>query len=89
MICIFLTKLVNKTKLLKYIEILILDDEKTREKSVEEIFERLQKTFMNSTFLNNLNSSNKNWVDEDNEVVIRSLLKFIKGFTKTKSNLIL
>ena len=80
----YLTKYVNKTKLMKYIKIIVFNDETMKEKSLESIIERLNITFTNPIFINNLNSSNKNWVDETNESVLNSLIAFFKTLKKKK-----
>ena len=52
----------NKDKLLKYIDILIFQDENMRENSLEDVNRRLSSILNNSRFQSRINTANNNWL---------------------------
>lgn len=75
----FLMGLVNKKHLMKCFETLVFSDAKMREKNIADIVKRVESTFNNQLYLNNLATSNKNWLGIDNDVVLNDLLRFISS----------
>lgn len=75
----FLSSLVNKHELLNCFNILIFQNTTMRENTIDDIIKRVQTTFNNHTYLENLSTSNKNWIGVDNEVVLSDLVRFLKS----------
>ena len=75
----FLITIVDKDTLLKCFEILIFQDQKMREITIDDIVKRIETTFKNQTYINNLSSSNKNWVGVKNDIVLKSILEFLES----------
>lgn len=74
----FLTDLVDKNKIIKCFKVLIFEDPKMREKEISDILERLEKTFSDTKYLDNMSSSRKNWLDIDDLEVLNKIVAFIK-----------
>ena len=72
----------NKDKLLKYIDILIFQDESMREKSLEDVNRRLTSIFNNSRFQSRINTANNNWLQIPIKDVIDSVLDYFDGLIK-------
>lgn len=75
----YLSGLVSKTELLTCFDILIFNDPKTREKTIQDVVRRVQNTFNNEMFLHNLSTSNKNWVGIDNKSVLNEIMLFLSS----------
>ena len=69
----------NKDKLLKYIDILIFQDESMREKSLEDVNRRLTSILNNSRFQSRINTANNNWLEIPIKEVIDSVLDYFDG----------
>lgn len=78
-------KLDNK-KLIETFGILIFKDSKMREKSVEDIYERLRGIFRNPIYKLNLSTKKDNWLDEEIDKVLKIILKFINNLVKENVN---
>ncbi len=76
----YLSKNVNKDKLINYIKILIFDDKSIEEKSLKEIYETLKLVLTNKIFLHDLKLSNKNWLLIDEKIIIKDLLDYFDNF---------
>lgn len=72
----------NKDKLLKYIDILIFQDENMREKSLEDVNRRLLSILNNSRFQSRINTANNNWLQMPIKDVINSVLDYFDGLIK-------
>ena len=72
----------DKNKLLKDIKLLIFDDNKMFENSIEDIFFRLKSIFEEEIYINKLNNPSFNWLDLSVDKVLGKVLKFIKSFEK-------
>lgn len=70
---------VDKKNLLNCFKVLIFDDIKMREQSVDDILQRITSTFKNETYLQNLNTSNKNWLDVENNDAIQFIINSINN----------
>ena len=71
----------NKDKLLKYIDILIFQDENMREKSLEDVNRRLTSILNNSRFQSRINTANNNWLQMPIKDVIDSVLDYFDNLT--------
>ena len=71
----------NKDKLLKYIDILIFQDENMREKSLEDVTMRLSNILNNSRFQSRINTANNNWLEIPIKDVIDSVLEYFGVLT--------
>ena len=74
-------KNVNKDKLLKYIDILIFQDENMREKSLEDVTMRLSNILNNSRFQSRINTANNNWLEIPIKDVIDSVFEYFGVLT--------
>ena len=78
----YLSNLVNKNELNKCFDILIFQDSKMRESTLNDIVLRIKSTFSSQTYLDNLSTSDKNWVGEENNVVLNKILIFLESLEK-------
>ena len=74
----------NKDKLLKYIDILIFQDENMRENSLEDVNRRLTNILNNSRFQSRINTANNNWLQISIKDVIDSVLDYFDGLVTIK-----
>ena len=74
----YLSKIIDKADLKKCIQLLILEDDKMREKSMQDIFYRVNEVLSDSDFVKNLKMSGKNWTNNDDNDVIRETKQFIE-----------
>ena len=72
----------DKDKLIKYISILIFQDENMREYTIEDISKRLTSILNNSRFKSRIGTANNNWLDVPIEDVIESILNYFEGLVK-------
>ena len=74
--------IIEKLKsLLKYIDILIFQDENMRENSLEDVNRRLTNILNNSRFQSRINTANNNWLEIPIKDVIDSVLEYFGGLT--------
>ena len=74
--------IIEKLKsLLKYIDILIFQDENMRENSLEDVNRRLTNILNNSRFQSRINTANNNWLEIPIKDVIDSVLGYFGGLT--------
>lgn len=66
----------NKVKLIKYIDILIFQDETMRENELKDIHIRLTKILNNSRFQMRINTANNNWLEIPIKDVIDNILDY-------------
>ena len=66
----------NKDKLLKYIDILVFQDEKMRENTLEDVNNRLSNILNNRRFQARLNTANNNWLEVPISDVVSSVLDY-------------
>ena len=66
----------DKDKLIKYIDILIFQDENMRENELKDIHSRLTNILKNSRFQSRVNTVNNNWLDIPIKVVIDNVLEY-------------
>lgn len=75
----YLSKHVDENALLRCFKVLIFKDAKMKENNLEEIVSRVEQTFSNNHYLHNLQTSNKNWVEEKNDTVLNGIVSFLKS----------
>lgn len=73
---------INKDKLLKYIEILIFQDENMRENTIDDIYNRLRNILNNSRFQARMNTSNNNWLEIQINEIVDNVLDYFGSLTK-------
>ena len=66
----------NKDKLLKYIDILVFQDDKMRENTLEDVINRLSNILNNRRFQARLNTANNNWLEVPISDVVSSVLDY-------------
>lgn len=74
----YLKDCVNRVKLLKALDIYIFHDVKMRENCGKDIEKRLKMTFQDKVYKSSLDNSDKRWIDEKIDVIIKELLDFIE-----------
>ena len=72
----------DKDKLIKYIEILIFQDETMREKELKDIHIRLTNILNNNRFQSRINTTNNNWLEIPIKDVIADILEYFDGLVK-------
>ena len=72
----------DKDKLIKYIDILIFQDENMREHTIEDISKRLTSILNNSRFKSRINTANNNWLEMPIEEGTESILNYFNGLVK-------
>ena len=73
---------IDKDKLIKYINILIFEDEGMKEKSIEDMNKRLSSILNNSRFKSRINTANNNWLEIPIEDVIGNVLNYFDSLEK-------
>ena len=71
----------DKDKLIKYIDILIFQDENMREHTIEDISKRLTSILNNSRFQTRINTANNNWLEIPIKDVIDNVLEYFGDLT--------
>lgn len=75
----YLKDALNVEKLQRSIKVLIFDDAQMREKTMEDIVKRVESTFKDKKYLEQIATSRQRWIDEDIEVITEEILKFYKN----------
>ena len=66
----------DKDKLIKYIDILIFQDENMREHTIDDISKRLTNILNNNRFQSRINTANNNWLEVPIKDVIDNVLDY-------------
>ena len=74
----------DKDKLIKYITILIFEDEGMREKTIEDINKRLSSILNNNRFQSRINTADNNWLSISIKDVIDNVLEYFDSLVKIK-----
>ena len=77
-----MTKL-DKKKLLNCINILIINDSTMREKTVQDICDRLNKILFSENYKNNLTGPKVNWLDMPINEAIENVLEYLRNIQKS------
>ena len=73
----YLSTLVDSNKLNECFKTLIYDDEEMRENNIDEIIKRVKRTFSNRTYIRNLSTSKKNWLNAEQNVVLEGIIEYL------------
>lgn len=73
----YLKDTVDIVKLRKALDIYIFDDVAMREKEIKDIEVRLKMTFKDKTYVEQLDNSDKRWLDDEIGVIIQGILEFV------------
>ena len=71
-------KSIEKNKLKNCLAAYILDDNNMRENNLQEVYRRISMIFKDKVYMNNLRSGDANWLGKDTDVVVKSILHYIK-----------
>ena len=74
----FLKNKVDIVKLKNCLDSYIYKDSKMREKNGKDITRRIKIIFKNRIYLQHLNSTDKKWIDEDLNVILKELIEFVE-----------
>lgn len=72
----------DKDKLIKYIDILIFQDNSMREKELKDIYIRLTNILTNSRFKSRISTANNNWLEIPISDVLSNVLEYFDGLVK-------
>lgn len=75
-------KNLDKDKLIKFIDILIFQDETMRENELKDIHIRLTNILNNNRFQSRINTANNNWLEIPIKDVIDNVLDYFDGLVK-------
>lgn len=75
----YLSKTINKAALKNSIRLMIFEDEKMREKSMQDILQRVEEVLTDNDYVKTLKKSGKNWTDKDDDDVILETIQYIKA----------
>lgn len=73
----YLKSRVNIVKLKRALEVYIFDDHMMRENDIEAIVGRLQFTFRDKVYIDNLDKSDKRWFDDEISMITKGIIEFI------------
>lgn len=73
----YLSDLIDPVKLKICFKYYIYDDTGMRENNINDVIQRVEKTFADKTYIANLKRSKKNWLDQDVSTVISKILEFL------------
>jgi len=71
-------------RFLRYIELLIFEDEGMRENRMDDIVRRLESCFKEKSFLKRISTSRQRWIDEDIEVIAEEIVAFFRGLLQSE-----
>lgn len=75
----YLLKFVDIEKMSRYIDLLIYKDEQMRENKIQDIIRRLERIFKDEKFLGRISASRQRWLDEDIEVITKSIQEYFEN----------
>lgn len=75
----YLSKTIDKAALKNSIRLMIFEDEKMREKSMQDILQRVEEVLTDNDYVKTLKKSGKNWTDKDDDDVILETIQYIKA----------
>lgn len=73
----YLSNLVDPTRLIHCFKCYIYDDNGMRENNINDIIQRVDRTFKDKIYLSNLKKSKKNWLGQDIDAVVAKILDFL------------
>lgn len=75
----YLSYFVDTERLADCIHQIIIWDEKMRENSISDIVKRVKATFNDKTYKSKIEKSQKNWIDEDLDIVFERIVDFLQS----------
>ena len=75
----YLIGVVDKGRLMESLHTFILDDPGMREDDLAAVYRRVESTFSSARYLERLNTSRKNWIGVDTDVVLAQILSLLEG----------
>lgn len=75
----YLSETIDKERLIHCLDTLVFKDSKIKENSLDDVVKNIENIFNNQRFLNNLSTSNKNWIGIDNKIVLEKILNYLKS----------
>ncbi len=79
-------KKLDSQKLLKAFQIIIFNDDNMYEKTLDNIYDRLNKVFNSNVYKNNIKNTKNNWLDITINEAIQCLLEYIKKLSNNNNN---
>lgn len=70
----------NKDRLIKYINLLIINDESTNQNSINDIVLRLRTILNNKRFIDRLDNARSNWINLPINIVIDNVISYFSSF---------
>lgn len=80
----YLSDKLDKSELINCFNILIFQDKQMKEHSIDDIINRVESTINNNIYRNNLSTSNKNWLEIDDEIVLKGIVNYLKSLNNSK-----
>lgn len=71
-------EMLDKSKLMRYIDILIFKDKMCDENGIDDIINRIKTILNNRRYNNMLNIADNNWLEIPTDKVIKSILKYLE-----------
>ena len=78
----FLSKEINYDLLMQCVNRYIFSDESLPVNTLQDISKRIERVFTNKTFITNLKQSEKNWLDVDDDAVLKNNINFVKSLAE-------
>ncbi|MBO5019187.1 MAG: nucleotidyl transferase AbiEii/AbiGii toxin family protein [Clostridia bacterium] len=75
----YLTDIIDQAKLKSCFKIFIYNDEGMRENNIDDIINRVERTFSDRSYISKLKTSKKNWLDTDIDTVLSGIVAFLKA----------
>lgn len=75
----YLIDYINHDKLQVCLTKLIFSDEGMHENNMEDVIRRIQLTFRSKPYQKRINSSDKRWIDIDNNTLFDTIIKFLSS----------
>ena len=75
----------NPDRFLRYMNMLIFEDEGMRENGMDDIIRRLESCFKDENFLKRISASRQRWIDEDIEVITEGIVAFFRELLQNEN----
>lgn len=75
----WLSRNINKEKLLAYMDEFIFSDEGMKENNLSDAIKRIEKVYKDKNFRRQVARSKKNWLDVDDDMACNGLIDFLQG----------
>jgi methionine salvage enolase-phosphatase E1 len=78
----YLKSHINDQKLIEVIELLILSDPGMRERSIQDIVDRVLKTFGNEQYLERVSASRQRWIDDEIHDIADGIIEYLSALMR-------